>query len=463
MKRLRTLVGIGLGLAVVAVGGWYLATHSSKSSTAARQGGGRFGGGAGVAIPVGTAVVAKGDIPIVLKALGTVTPLANVTVKTQITGQLQNVYFTEGQAIKKGDMLALVDPRPYDVALQQAIGTLEKDKATLANAQVDLERYKTLVSQNSIARQQLDTQASLVSQLQATVLTDQAGVDSAKLNLTYTRIVAPTDGRIGLRLVDPGNYVTMGDATGICTITLMQPMSVLFTIPEDSLPAVRKRLKAGAVLDVTALDRAQKETLGKGKLSTTDNQVDTTTGTVKLRAMFDNADESMFPNQFVNIKLLVDTVKDATVVPVAAVQRGQPGIYVYQVKADDTVHIQVVETGATDGEKIAITKGLAIGDQVVIDGVDRLREGAKIRKPAPPQGGASQKPAPGGANQSARPAGDKEASAAPNTSEATAGSAAPQTGEAPAPAPVPAQGQQHRGSGERRANGGAGRPAQTNQ
>jgi multidrug efflux system membrane fusion protein len=453
MKRLRTLVGIGLGLAVVAAGGWYLATNSSKSSTAARQGGGRFAAGAaGAAIPVGTAAVTKGDIPIVLKALGTVTPLANVTVKTQITGQLQNVYFTEGQAIKKGDMLALVDPRPYDVALQQAVGTLEKDKATLANARVDLERYKTLVSQASIARQQLDTQASLVNQLQATIVTDQAGVDSAKLNLTYTRIVAPTDGRIGLRLVDPGNYVTIGDATGICTITLMQPMSVLFTIPEDSLPAVRKRLKAGAVLEATALDRAQKETLGKGKLSSTDNQVDTTTGTVKLRAMFDNADESMFPNQFVNIKLLVDTVKDATVVPVAAVQRGQPGIYVYQVKADDTVHIQVVETGATDGEKIAITKGLAVGDQVVIDGVDRLREGAKIRKPAPPQGGA---------NQNAKPAGDKEALAAPNISDSAAGSTAPQTGEAPAP--VPAQGQQQRGSGERRANGGAGRPAQTSQ
>jgi multidrug efflux system membrane fusion protein len=348
-------------------------------------------------------------------------------------------------------MLALVDPRPYDVALQQAIGTLEKDKATLANALVDLERYKTLVSQNSIARQQLDTQVSLVGQLQATILTDQAIVDSAKLNLTYTRIVAPTDGRIGLRLVDPGNYVTVGDATGICTITLMQPMSVLFTIPEDSLPAVRKRLKAGAVLDATALDRAQKETLGKGKLSTTDNQVDTTTGTVKLRALFDNVDESMFPNQFVNIKLLVDTVKDATVVPVAAVQRGQPGIYVYQVKADDTVHIQVVETGETDGEKIAITKGLAVGDQVVIDGVDRLREGAKIRKPVQ-----------GGAKQDAKPAGDKaEASAAPNISDTTTGSTAPQTGEAPAPGS--AQGQQHRGSGERRANGGAGRPAQTNQ
>ncbi len=446
MKRLRTLVGIGVGLAVVAVGGWYLATHSGKSATAARQGGGRFGAGA-APIPVGTAVVAKGDIPIIIKALGTVTPLANVIIKTQITGQLQTVAFTEGQAIKKGDLLAVVDPRPYDVALQQAVGTLEKDKATLANAEVDLKRYQTLVSQESIARQQLDTQASLVRQLQATLLTDQALVNSAKLNLTYTRIIAPTDGRIGLRLVDPGNYVTMGDATGICTITLMQPMSALFTIPEDSLPAVRKRLKAGAVLDVTALDRAQKETVGQGKLSTTDNQVDTTTGTVKLRAMFDNADESMFPNQFVNIKLLVDTVKDATVVPVAAVQRGQPGIYVYKVKADDTVTIQVIETGVTDGTKIAVTKGLAIGDQVVIDGVDRLRDGAKIRKPAP---------APNVTLPGDNPAADSSATP-PNTSESAGSTPAPQTGEAPPPASP-------RGSGQRRANGGAaGRPAQSNQ
>jgi membrane fusion protein, multidrug efflux system len=443
MKRLRTLVGIGIGLAVVAVGGWYLATHSGKSATAARQG---RGGAGAIAIPVGTAVVAKGDIPIVLKALGTVTPLANVIVKTQITGQLQTVAFTEGQAVKKGDLLAVVDPRPYDVALQQALGTLEKDKATLANAEVDLKRYQTLVSQESIARQQLDTQASLVRQLQATLLTDQALVDSAKLNLTYTRIVAPTDGRIGLRLVDPGNYVTIGDATGICTITLMQPISALFTIPEDALPAVRKRLKAGASLEVTALDRAQRETLGKGKLSTTDNQVDTTTGTVKLRAMFDNPDESLFPNQFVNIRLLVDTVKDATVVPVAAVQRGTPGTYVYKVKADDTVQVQVIETGVTDGEKIAVTKGLAIGEQVVIDGVDRLRDGARIRKPAP-------------APNTTMPGDRLDGGAAPaptNTSENAGSTAAPQTGEAP---PVAGP----RGDGQRRANGGAGRPAPSNQ
>jgi multidrug efflux system membrane fusion protein len=452
MKRLRTLVGIGLGLAVVAVGGWYLATHSGTSATAGRQGG-RFNN-AGAAIPVGTATVAKGDIPLITKALGTVTPLATVTVKTQITGQLQTVAFTEGQTVKKGDLLAVVDPRPYDVALQQAVGTLEKDKALLANAQVDLKRYQTLVAQNSIAGQQLDTQAALVRQYQATILTDQAGVDSAKLNLTYTRIVAPTDGRIGLRLVDPGNYVTIGDATGICVITLMQPMSVLFTIPEDSVPQVRQRLRDGATLEATALDRAQKVTLGTGKLSTTDNQIDTTTGTLKLRAMFDNKDESMFPNQFVNIKLLVDTVKDATVVPVAAVQRGQPGTYVYLVKADETVHVQVIETGPTDGEKIAVTKGLAIGDQVVIDGVDRLRDGARVRKPELP-GRAPAAAAPNGAGRRGKPPAADGTSAEPNASQNASTFSAPQTGEAPA-AP---DGQQRRGNGRRRAEGGAPQPA----
>ncbi|MBS0538331.1 MAG: MdtA/MuxA family multidrug efflux RND transporter periplasmic adaptor subunit [Proteobacteria bacterium] len=455
MKRLRTLVGIGLGLVVIAAGGWYIATHSGKPTTTAT--GGRGARGGGVPTTVGLATAAKGDIPIILKALGTVTPLANVTVKTQITGQLQAVTFTEGQAVKKGDLLAQVDPRPYDVALQQAVGTLEKDKATLANAQVDLARYQKLVSQDSIARQQLDTQAALVRQLQATVLTDEAGVDAAKLNLTYTRIVAPTDGRIGLRLVDPGNYVTIGDATGICTITLMQPMSVLFTIPEDSLPQVRKRLKDGATLDVTALDRAQKNTLGTGKLSSTDNQVDTTTGTVKMRALFDNKDESLFPNQFVNVRLLVDTVKDATVVPVAAIQRGQPGIFVYLAQPDDTVKIQVVEIGVTDGEKIAVTKGLNVGDNVVTDGVDRLREGAKIRRPGAPSGRGGNRP-------NATP-GQGAAATPPATSEAPGATNAPQTGEAPPASARPQQqgqqqGERH-GNGQRR--GGAGQPAQSNQ
>jgi membrane fusion protein, multidrug efflux system len=420
MNRLRTLLGIGLGLAVVVGAGWYF-THSGSTSRGGR-------GGRNLAnqpITVGLAAATKGDIPIIDKALGTVTPLATVTVKTQIMGQLVQVAFTEGQAVKKGDLLAVVDPRPYEVALQQATGTLDRDDALLKNAYVDLDRYKTLVAQNSVARQTYDTQVALVRQYEATLVSDRAAIASAKLNLVYTRIIAPTDGRIGLRLVDPGNYVQLTDATGICVITLMQPMSVVFAIPEDALPAVRKRLRAGATLQVTTLDRAQKVELGVGKLATTDNQIDTTTGTVKLRAIFDNNDEALFPQQFVNVQLLVDTVKDAIVVPVAAVQHGQPGTFVYRVKPDDTVEVRVVETGATDGQKIAVTKGLALDDQVVVDGTDRLRDGAKIRRP--PAAGRS-----------------PPVAAAPNDGK-------------------PLQGAEAGASGDGGRAAGAGRPAQSNQ
>lgn len=378
MKRLRTLLGIGLGLAIVAGAGWYIS--QSGSAPPARAPGGRFASGA--ATPVGVAVAAKGEVPVVIRALGTVTPLHTVNVKTQITGQLVDVYFKEGQVVKQGDLLALVDPRPYDVALQQAIGQQQRDEALLKNAQIDLERYRKLVQQDSIARQQYDTQVALVRQYEAALVIDQALVDAAKLNVTYTRIVSPLTGKIGLRMVDKGNYVTMGDATSICVIIQVQPISVLFTIPEDLLPQVRDRLKRNADLEVRVLDRAQKSELAVGRLDTTDNVIDTTTGTVKLRAVFQNADEALFPNQFVNVRLLVDKVKDAVVVPVAAVQRGQPGTFVYLVRSDDTVEIRVVELGASDGEKVAIAKGLQAGDQVVIDGVDRLRDGARIRKPA---------------------------------------------------------------------------------
>jgi multidrug efflux system membrane fusion protein len=337
----------------------------------------------------------------------------------------------------------VVDPRPYEVALQNANGTLAKDEALLKNAQIDLQRYQTLVKQESIARQQLDTQAALVRQYEAQLITDRAVVDNAKLNLTYTRITAPVTGRIGLRLVDKGNYVTSGDATGICVITQVQPISVMFTIPEDALPPVRKRLREGAILPVTALDRAQKNQLAQGKLATIDNQIDMTTGTVKLRAVFDNEDEALFPNQFVNVRLLADTVKDATVVPVAAIQRGQPGTFVYLVKADDTVAIRVVETGVTDGEKIAVTKGLEVGEQVVIDGVDRLRDGAKIRRPT---GGRSAPGTPGQPVAAAPPDGSP-----------------PAASDAAAPAPRRANGERQGANGERRGGAGGGRPAQTNQ
>jgi multidrug efflux system membrane fusion protein len=420
MKRLRTLLGIGFGLAVVAGAGWYIS--QSGSAPPARSPAGRFA--AGAAVPVGVATAAKGEIPIVLRALGTVTPLQTVNVKTQITGQLTEVHFKEGQMVKQGDLLAQVDPRPYEVALQQAIGQQQRDEALLKNAQMDLERYRKLVQQDSIARQQYDTQISLVRQYEAALVIDQAQVDAAKLNVTYTKIVAPLTGKIGLRMVDKGNYVTMGDASSICIIIQVQPISVLFTIPEDSLPLVRQRLKTGDNLEVRVLDRSQKNELAVGRLDTTDNVIDLTTGTVKLRAIFDNADESLFPNQFVNVRLLADTVKDAVVVPVAAIQRGQPGTFVYLARADDTVEVRVVELGATDGEKVAILKGLKVGDQVVIDGVDRLRDGAKIRKPT----------------------GAPRASAGPPVANAPP--------DAQAPAPAPAEGQRRR----QQANGGTGAP-----
>src|SRR5215203_3488627 len=274
MKRLRTLLGIGLGLVIVAGAGWYIS--QAGTAPAPRQAAGRFG--AGAPTPVGIAAATKGEVPVVIRALGTVAPLHTVNVKTQITGQLLKVDFKEGQMVKQGDLLALVDPRPYDVALQQAVGQQQRDEALLKNAQTDLERYRKLVGQD-----------------EAALVIDQAMVDAAKLNVAYTKIVAPLTGRIGLRTVDPGNFVSMSDATSICIIIQVQPISVMFTIPEDTLPSVRERLKAGAKLEVRVLDRAQKNELAIGKLDTHDNLIDMTTGTVKLRAVFDNKDDTLFP------------------------------------------------------------------------------------------------------------------------------------------------------------------------
>jgi multidrug efflux system membrane fusion protein len=330
-------------------------------------------------MPVGTAKAEKGDMPVSLSALGTVTPLAMVTVKTQINGQLVEVAFREGQMVNKGDLLAQIDPRPYQVALAQAEGQLAKDQALLKNAELDLVRYRTLVAQNSIARQQLDTQAALVQQDRGVVQTDQAQVDAQKLNLTYCRITSPVTGRVGLRQVDPGNYVQTSDASGIVVITQLQPISVIFTLPEDNLPVVMGRTRGGATLAVAAFDRTGARKLDTGRLDTIDNQIDTTTGTVKLRAIFDNPDQSLFPNQFVNVQLLVDTVRDATLIPTAAIQRGAPGTFVYLVKPDDTVTAQPVTLGPGNDQRISVTKGLEPGQLVVTDGADRLKEGAKVR------------------------------------------------------------------------------------
>src|SRR5215469_10564672 len=370
-SRLRPILWLLLVLAIVGAGVWYFPRPETQQKNAGRP-------QAGAPIPVGVAPVAKGDMPVILSQLGTITPLATVTLKTQINGYLTEVAFQEGQMVKKGDFLAQIDPRPYQVALEQAEAQLAKDQALLRNARVDLQLYNTLVAENSIARQTRDTQVSLVAQYEATVKSDQAQIDAQKLNLTYCHIVAPVTGRVGLRQVDAGNYVQTSDPNGIVVVTQLQPISVIFTLPEDNLPAVMKQVHGGASLSVTAYDRTGNTELGKGRLETVDNQIDTTTGTVKLRATFDNEQETLFPNQFVNVRLLVNTLKDADIVPTAAIQHGAPGAFVYVVKPDQTAAVQTVKLGPGDGQHIAVLEGLKPGQKVVVDGSDRLREGAKV-------------------------------------------------------------------------------------
>lgn len=331
---------------------------------------------------VGVATATPGDVAISLTELGTVTPLATVTVRTQIAGILTQVAFTEGQMVHRGDFLAQVDPRPYQALLDQNEGNLARDQASLANAQLDLVRYQKLNSQDSIARQTVDTAAATVRQDQGVIKFDQAAIDTQRLNLTYCHITSPVDGRVGLRQVDQGNYVTTGDANGIVVVTTLQPISVIFTLPEDSIPAVQKRIRAGASLPVAAWDRGDVAKLADGTLLTLDTQIDPTTGTVKARALFPNQDQALFPQQFVNAHLLVDTLHAPVLVPNAAVQRGSPGTFVYLVGADDTVAVRKVVAGPADSSSTAITSGLAAGERVVVDGADRLHEGAKVTVPA---------------------------------------------------------------------------------
>jgi multidrug efflux system membrane fusion protein len=342
--------------------------------------GGRFGAN-GAPLPVAAAAVQQGDIPVLLNELGTVTPLATVTIKTQIAGQLTQVAFQEGQLVKAGDFLAQVDPRPYENALEQAAGQLVRDQALLNNAHIDLNRYRKLFAEDSVAQQTLDTEDSLVHQLEGTVKTDQGLVDTAKLNVAYCHIVAPITGRVGLRQVDQGNYVQTSDPGGIVVITQLQPITVVFTLPEDNLPDLMKRVRAGAQLPVMAYDRSQTRKLATGALATVDNQIDPTTGTVKLKASFANDDETLFPNQFVNAQLQLDMLHDVAVIPIAAVQRGTPGTFVYVIKGDDTVTVRPVTLGPSDGDRVAVQKGLEVGEKVVVDGADKLKEGAKITLP----------------------------------------------------------------------------------
>jgi multidrug efflux system membrane fusion protein len=351
------------------------------------------------ALPVIVEPVRKGTIDVYLNALGTVTPRNLVTVKPRVDGQLMKVYFEEGQLVKAGQLLADIDARPFEVQLGQAQGQLAKDQALLANAQVDLERYKTLLAQDSIAKQQVDTQESLVRQYQATIKADQSAVDQARLQLTYAKVTAPISGRVGLRQVDPGNVVRASDTNGIVVIAQLQPISAVFPIPEDNVQRVMQRLQQGVPTVVEAWDREQKNKLATGRLVTADNQIDTTTGTIKMKAEFPNDNAALFPNQFVNVRMLTQTLEDATLVPTAAIQRGSPGAFVYVVKEDSTVSVAPVKLGPQQGETTVATGGVRPGSMVVVDGADKLREGARVeltsregQAVAPPKQGAPRGP-----------------------------------------------------------------------
>lgn len=341
------------------------------------KGGKSFGKGGG-AVPVVAAPATKGELDVVLSGLGTVVPLRTVVVRSRVEGELVQVHFREGQLVEQGQLLAEVDPRPFQAALKQAEGQLARDQAQLANARIDLERYKTLLAQDSIARQQVDSQEALVRQLEGTVRIDQGLLDNARLQLTYARITAPLAGRAGLRQVDPGNIVRAGDAGGLVVITQQQPITVLYTLPQDTLPAVLRRQAEGGKVTVEAWDRELKARLASGVLAAVDNQVDTATGTVKLKASFRNDDGALFPNQFVNVRMKLETLTDATLLPAAAIQRGAQSLFVYVVRDDHRVTARPVRLGPQDGGRVAVTEGVAPGEMVVVDGIDRLREGASV-------------------------------------------------------------------------------------
>lgn len=397
---------IVLGLVLLALVIWGVRPGPNAGASKSRF-------GAGGPQPVGVARASSGDIDVTLNALGTVTPLATVTVRPQVSGQLLKFDVTEGQLVKAGDVLAEIDPRTFQAAVDQAVGTLQKDQAALVEARIDVQRYANLVKLNAISTQTYTAAIATAKQDEGIVKTDQAGVESAKINLDYTKITSPVAGRVGLRQVDIGNIVESGQTNGVIVVTEIDPISVLFAIPEDDIDAVMTQVNSGATLQVDAYDRTQVTKLASGKLSTVDNQIDPTTGTVKMRADFANPGGALFPQQFVNVRLLVNTLHNQTIVPSAAIERGSSGAFVYLVQPDSTVNMRAVTLGALQDDKQAIASGLKPGDTVVTDGADRLKDGADVELPKnTPKPAASAATTPGGASDDVARAQKKAAMAA---------------------------------------------------
>jgi len=433
-RRAKIIGSIIAILAMLALGGlaWYL-THQPASGPAGAGGppgaggggggpgggggggGGRGGRGGGLATTVGVATAETTDIPVILDALGTVTAAATATVRPQVSGILQKINFTEGQLVKAGQVLAVIDPRPFEMALLQATGTRQRNQAQLDSAKVTLERYRTLLAQDSIARQDVDTQAALVKQLEGTTMTDRAAEGVAKLNLSYTQIKAPITGRVGLRVIDMGNLVGSGDANGIAVITQLSPIDVEFAVPQDRVPDLQARVKEGGALPAIAFDRTRTNALANGKFAALDNQVDVQTGTVKAKARFDNADQSLFPSQFVNLRLEMRMIKGAVVVPVTALRHGASGDFVYVLNAAErTVAVRPVTRGQATVDKVEVKTGLKAGEQVITEGADRLKDGAKVTLPGDkPQAGGGRRGGQGRGERPAAAAGAGDAPAAP--------------------------------------------------
>ena len=413
-KRRARIVGTVIAvLAMLGLAGlaWYLThrpatTPGGPGATAGRPAAGGPGGGGGggrrgaAATTVGVASAEQADIPVTLDALGTVVPAATATVRPQVSGVVQKIHFAEGQLVKEGQVLASIDPRPFEMALMQARGQRQRDEAQLDSARVTLARYRTLLEQDSIARQEVDTQAALVKQLEGTVMTDRASEGSARLNLGYASVKAPISGRVGLRTVDIGNLVGSGDANGIAVITQLSPIDVEFTVPQDQLPTLQERILAKAGMAATALDRTRSQTLATGAFRALDNQVDVQTGTVRAKARFANADGRLFPSQFVNLRLQVNLIEDAVVVPVTALRHGANGDFVYVLNArEKTVSMRPVTRGAATVDKVQVRTGLKAGEQVITEGADRLRDGAKVTLPGDRPAGAGQRRQRQGAQQ----------------------------------------------------------------